>query len=108
CRDDVLVVGGVKLPALALEERLAGSASITDCAVLSVSLDGGRTTVGIAVVLAPGRGIADAQAELAPQLAAVAAMGVRLLAVDALPRRPGGKLDRAALLRLFLAQAGRP
>jgi acyl-coenzyme A synthetase/AMP-(fatty) acid ligase len=106
-RDDMLVVGGVKLAAGALEERLAGCSSITACAVLSVSLDGGRTTLGIAVVLAAGRSITDAQDELAPMLAQVSAMGIRLLAVGALPRLTSGKLDRTALLRQFLAQAGR-
>ncbi|MBA2963933.1 MULTISPECIES: AMP-binding protein [Ramlibacter] len=104
-RDDLLSVGGLKIGAAVLEERLARLPSLAAAAALSVQLDGGRTTLGIAVVLRPGRSVAEAQAELEPALADVAALGIRLLTVDALPRLPGGKLDRAALLRLFL-QAG--
>ncbi|MBA2963934.1 MULTISPECIES: class I adenylate-forming enzyme family protein [Ramlibacter] len=105
-RDDVLVVRGVKVACSLLEERLAGLASLAAAAVLSVQLDGGRTTLGVAVVLAPGRTLAQARAEIAPALADVAGLGIRLLALDALPRLTAGKLDRAALLRRFVERAG--
>jgi O-succinylbenzoic acid--CoA ligase len=104
-RDDVIVLGGVKATAGLLEQRLAGLASLAAGSVLSVQLDGGRTTLGVVVVLAPGRVLAEAQAQVQSALADVAAMGIRLMAVDALPRLSGGKLDRLALLRLFLARS---
>jgi long-chain acyl-CoA synthetase len=107
-RDDVIVLGGVKASAGVLEERLGGLASLAAGAVLSVQLDGGRTTLGVVVVLAPGRVLADAQVELERALCDVGHMGIRLIAAEALPRLPGGKVDRAALLRQFLARAGQP
>jgi acyl-coenzyme A synthetase/AMP-(fatty) acid ligase len=107
-RDELVVVGGVKVTASSLEGRLAGLAALTAVAVLSVRLDGGATTLGVAAVLAPGHTLADARVQLQPLLADLAGQGVALLAVDALPRLPGGKVDRAALLRQFLARAGRP
>jgi acyl-coenzyme A synthetase/AMP-(fatty) acid ligase len=102
-RDDLLVIGGLKVPAGFLEERLAGVPSLASAAVLSVQLDGGKSTLGVAVVLARGATPAQVQADLSRVLADVAAVGIRFVTVNALPRLPGGKIDRAALLRLFLA-----
>ncbi|RYY91317.1 MAG: long-chain fatty acid--CoA ligase [Comamonadaceae bacterium] len=104
-RDDVLVLGGVKVAASRLEERLAGLPAVEAAAVLSVRLDSGRATLGVAVVPAPGHAAATAHEQVRATLADVAAQGIALLTLDALPRLSGGKLDRPALVRRFLAGA---
>jgi acyl-coenzyme A synthetase/AMP-(fatty) acid ligase len=106
-RDDLLVIGGLKIVASVLDERLVGLPGVADGAVLSVQLDSGRSMLGVAVVLSPGGTLSHAQQELARVMADVAGLGIRLVAVDALPRLLGGKLDRAALLRQFLARVSR-
>jgi hypothetical protein len=77
--------------------------SVAAAAVQSVQLDGGRTTLGVAIVLADGRSAEHAQAQVSAALATVAGLGIRLLVLEQLPRLPGGKVDRPALLQRFLA-----
>ena len=97
--DDLVNLGGIKLPAVRLEEQIRGLLALRDCAVLAVRLDGGAVTVGIALAQEPGT-------EQAPQLRLLEqslqlGTGARVLFVDALPQLASGKVDRLALLRLF-------
>jgi acyl-coenzyme A synthetase/AMP-(fatty) acid ligase len=98
--DDLVNLGGIKVPAALVAEQLAGIAGIAESAVLAVVLPQG-SGVGIAIVLAPG---ATREAVVTAVQAAVQTGGATALAVaclPALPRSPGGKVDRQALLRIF-------
>jgi 2-aminobenzoate-CoA ligase len=102
-RDDLIVLAGLKVPASVLEEQLLALPSVAAATVQSVQLDGGSTTLGVAVVLAAGHDVAQARAQVGAALAGIAAMGIRLVVLDQLPRLASGKVDRSALLRRFLA-----
>lgn len=102
-RDDLLVLAGLKVPASAVEDQLAALPAVSAAAIQSVRLDGGRTTLGVAIVLAPGQTLDQAQAQVGAALADIAALGIRLVVLERMPRLPGGKVDRPALLQRFLA-----
>ena len=98
--DDLVNLGGIKLPAALVAEQLAGIAGIAESAVLAVVLPQG-SGVGVAIVLAPG---ATREAVVPAVQAAVhvdAATPLAVACLPALPRSPGGKVDRQALLRIF-------
>jgi len=99
--DDLVNLGGIKLPAARLEERIRGLLAVRDCAVLAVHLDGGAITVGIVLAQEPGQ----PQAPQLQLLAGALQLGTqaRVLFVEALPQLASGKVDRQALLRLLQA-----
>ena len=101
--DDLLNVGGLKIPSEQVQARVRAVPQVRDCAVLAVNLQQGAVTVGLALVAEPG---ADVQA-LLPQVRQALALSrgtaTRLIWVDELPRMPTGKIDRMALLARFHA-----
>lgn len=97
--DDLLVVGGLKVPASEVESQVSAMTGARDCAVLAVNLDGGAISLGIAVV-APGADRAAVRTKIAGlKLGATAA--ARVIFLDSLPMMGNGKPDRVALHRLF-------
>ncbi len=101
-QDDLINLGGLKIPAASVEAQLAGQPAIADCAAIAVMLQGGAVTLGLAVVLAEGRTLEEASAQVQSALKLGPGTAVRVLPVPALPRLPSGKLDRVALQRMFL------
>lgn len=105
--DDLMNVGGLKVPAAQLEEAIRRQPAVADCAVLAVTLDGGAVTLGVAVVLASRATAAEATPQVQAALQLGVPLAVRLLFLEQLPRLSGGKVDRMELLRLFgAASAG--
>lgn len=99
--DDLVNVGGIKLPAATLEARIREQPAIADCAVLAVHLEGGGVTLGIAAVPVPLSPDDAVLAQLQQALRSWPQAGARVLLLSALPRLAGGKTDRMALLRQF-------
>lgn len=97
--DDLVGIGGVKLPAAHLEADLLADAAVRDAAVLAVRLEGGAVTLGVALVLAEGVAPGEAAAIVGRALPMAAGLPVRVMCVAALPRLASGKVDRMALLR---------
>ncbi|HEY8050757.1 MAG TPA: long-chain fatty acid--CoA ligase [Ramlibacter sp.] len=98
--DDLIGVGGIKMAASVVEAKVRDLVKARDCAVLAVNLDGGATTLGIALVM----DAADRDAvrrSLAQGLNFGATVGARVLFLPALPRMGNGKVDRVALHRLL-------
>ena len=99
--DDLLNLGGLKIPASAVEAQLRGLPAVGDCAAIATMLQGGAVTLGLALVLAEGYTLEQA----APQVQAALNLGpgtsARLLPMAQLPRLINGKLDRVALQRAF-------
>lgn len=102
-QDDLVNIGGVKVPASRLEAGLRGQPAISDAAALAVHLDGGAVTLGLALVLTAGATRQQAEQQVAAALRVQSDVLLRLLVVQELPRLPTGKVDRQALLRLFRA-----
>jgi acyl-coenzyme A synthetase/AMP-(fatty) acid ligase len=100
--DDLVSVGGIKLPAAQFERVLLQQPGVRDAAVLAVHLDGGAVSLGVALVLQQGLSPEQAAAMLQDlPLGLPPHTPVRLLCVPALPRLAGGKTDRLALLRML-------
>jgi acyl-coenzyme A synthetase/AMP-(fatty) acid ligase len=102
-RDDLVNAGGIKLPAATIEMQVRNLVQPRDCAVLSVNLDGGQTSLGIALVVG-----ADAQRDalrqrIAEGLQLGATIGAKVIFLPMLPCLRSGKIDRVALLKLFEA-----
>lgn len=96
--DDLVNIGGIKLPAAQLEQRLRAQPAIADAAVLAVNLQG--VSLGVALVLAAGATQEEAAAQMQQALQVAEGTGVRVVFVDELPRmQTTGKLDRMGLLR---------
>jgi acyl-coenzyme A synthetase/AMP-(fatty) acid ligase len=100
--DDLVNIGGIKLPAAQLEARVRELCPGSDCAVLAVNLDAGAIELGVAVTGDPAVPTAALTARLERELIAGRAVGVRLIFVAALPRMTNGKLDRVGLQRLLI------
>lgn len=100
-RDDLVVIGGIKVPAARVEAQVRGIAQVEDCAVLAVNLEGGRTTLGIALV--PGGGVSRdvVRRDLGEKLQLGATLGAKVIFLDQLPRMGNAKLDRVRLHALF-------
>ena len=99
--DDLVNVGGIKVPAAEIEQRLRAQAGVADAAVLAVHLDGGAVSIGVALVAAPGVSADEAVARVQQVLRLGADAVVRVLVLSAVPRLASGKVDRMAVLRLF-------
>ncbi|MBE7369888.1 class I adenylate-forming enzyme family protein [Ramlibacter pallidus] len=95
--DELLNLGGVKVPTVRVEDALREQPAFQDVAVLGGSFAGGAT-LGIAAVLAPAAAAEDVLQAVRSVFGPDAAEAVRVLRVPALPRLPSGKVDRPALL----------
>ena len=102
--DDLINIGGLKVPASQLEQAIRLLDGVRDCAVLTLNLDQGAATLGIALVGDAGAPAAELAAQLQADLPIPGGVVAELLWVDELPRLPSGKLDRMGLLRLFKRQ----
>lgn len=98
--DDLLVVGGLKVPANEVESQVRELAQASDCAVFAVNLDGGAISMAVALV-APSGDRAVLRAKIERGLKLGVSTSARILFLDALPRMGNGKIDRVALHRLF-------
>ncbi|HEY8048211.1 MAG TPA: hypothetical protein VIE63_03490, partial [Ramlibacter sp.] len=100
--DDLVNIGGVKVAAAGIEAKVRELVHPRDCAVLAINLDGGATTLGIALVMeTPVRD--EVRRAIAQHLEVGATVGARVLFLPALPRMGNGKIDRVAIHRLFEA-----
>lgn len=99
--DELVTLGGIKVPAAQLEQQLRSQPSIADAAVVAVHIDEGAASLGIAVVAAAGADPAGVGEQVRAALQLAPAAAARILLVSGLPRLAGGKTDRMALLRLF-------
>jgi len=98
--DDLVIVGGVKAPAMTVESKVRELVAPDDCTVLAVNLDAGATNLGIALVMnAPDR--EAVRRAIAAGLDPGMPIGARVLFLDAIPRLKSGKVDRVALHVLF-------
>lgn len=96
--DDMLNVGGLKIPAFQLEER--GRQVLGGVDIALHNLPGTQPVMGVAVAA----GAANREtilARLRDELVPGAALQLQVQFVDALPRTANGKVDRAAVARLF-------
>jgi O-succinylbenzoic acid--CoA ligase len=101
--DDLINVGGIKVPAAQVEAQVRELVPVHDCAVLAINQDAGATSLGIALV-AGGTQPRDAVRQLLAQgLKLGATVGAKVIFLSALPRVQSGKIDRVALQRLFEA-----
>ncbi|HEY8361084.1 MAG TPA: class I adenylate-forming enzyme family protein [Ramlibacter sp.] len=103
-QDELVNIGGLKIPAAQLEATVRGQPGIADCAMQAVHLEAGRITVGVALVLQPGASVDAATRQLQQALPLAGSTVVRVMVLDALPALATGKVDRMALLRLFQAR----
>jgi len=102
--DDLVNIGGLKVPAWQIEDALERQPGIADCAVQAVHLEAASVTVGVALVLRAGTTFDEAAAQVQQAMPAFGNTVVRLLVLQALPVLGSGKVDRVGLLRLFQAQ----
>jgi O-succinylbenzoic acid--CoA ligase len=98
--DGLLNIGGIKVAASGVEQRIRAFTQVRDCAVLAVNLPDGAT-VGIVLVVEPGTQREQLARQFAQALGLGAATVARIVFVENLPRTTGGKVDRAALHRLL-------
>lgn len=102
-RDDLVAVGGLKVPARGLEEQVCALLDVPSAAVTGLRHPAGYE-LGIAVVTPAGMDRQAALTRLSKELALPGAVYTSVLFVDALPRTGNGKIDRVALAALFAAQ----
>lgn len=98
--DDLVNAGGIKVPAGKVEAQVRELVHPQDCAVLAVNLDGGATTLGIALVM-PEAARDEVRGVLARGLDLGTTIGAKVLFLPRLPRMGNGKINRTALHRLF-------
>ncbi len=99
--DDVILSGGLKVPALAVEQMLQQHPAVAEAAVLGVpDPEWGERVV--AVVPEPAPALADLRELVSPRQWAPRA----LVSVATLPRLDNGKPDRRALRRLAQQATG--
>lgn len=99
--DDLVPLGGRKVPARAIEDGIRSIAGVMDVAVCALRADADGAALGVAVV-GDGSATPDAiAAGIASGLDRSLATLVRFRFVAALPRTLNGKVDRVALGRLF-------
>lgn len=98
--DELVNIGGIKVPAQRLEAELRRQPAIADCAALAVQAEG--VTLGLVLVAAPGASEDEARLQAQQALQLPHPAQTRVVFVAALPRLPAGKVDRMALLRMFM------
>lgn len=99
--DDLVNIGGIKVPASKLEASACAQPAIAECAVLAVHLEGGSVTLGAALVAAPGATAAQATSQFRAAMKFGPETSAQVLVVSHLPRTIAGKVDRIALLQLL-------
>jgi acyl-coenzyme A synthetase/AMP-(fatty) acid ligase len=99
--DDLVNFAGLKRPAWEIEAQVRGHPAFQDAAAVAIHLAGGATTLGLAIVLAPGVAVEEGRRVLEQVLRLPAPAGVRWLFLSTIPRLASGKTDRMGLLRLF-------
>lgn len=104
--DELVNVGGIKVPAHRLEADLRRQPAIADCAVLVVQLQG--VMLGIALVKAPGASEEEAQAQAQEALQLPQRTQARVVFVREVPKLVTGKVDRMALLQAFASDREAP
>ncbi|MGI8576826.1 MAG: o-succinylbenzoate--CoA ligase [Nocardioidaceae bacterium] len=96
--DDVVISGGVNVPLAAVQERLAAMPGVEDCAVVGVPDPQWGDRVVAVVVAHPPPALADIRDFVAERLPREWAPR-HLVAWDALPMLPSGKIDKQLLRR---------
>lgn len=104
--DDVIVTGGVNVPAALVERVLAGHPSVRAIAVVGVPDDEWGERVVAFVQSRVHLAVEELRAFAADRLEA-AALPRSVVLVDALPMMPSGKPDKAALRSLVAADRSR-
>ena len=99
--DDLVNIGGIKVPAAKVEAEVRDIAQAADCAVLAINLDAGQTQIGIALVIDPRASRDELRKRIATELKLGASMRARILFLPQLPRMANGKIDRIGLHRMF-------
>ncbi|HVE53342.1 MAG TPA: class I adenylate-forming enzyme family protein [Ramlibacter sp.] len=98
--DDLVNVGGIKVPAAQFEAALRAQAGIADAALLAVNLADGAS-LGVAAVLREGVAFETGMKQVRDALRLDPGTTARVLFVQQIPRLPEGKVDRLALLEAF-------
>lgn len=98
-QDDMINLSGVKVPAVVLEGRIRAVAGVADVAVIAINAGAGRATTGFALVPVPGTDTPGLLHRLAQDVKLGHGFNVQadVVFLQALPRLPGGKVDRGAL-----------
>lgn len=99
--DNVILVGQEKVSAEDVEEAIAAVAGVLDCAVCAAR-DERYFEVPVALLVADGPAPVDAVRRHLRTVLSRAKQPVRYHQVQAIPRTPHGKIDRAATRRLVL------
>lgn len=104
--DDVVVSGGVNVPLPAVTEELAGLAGVSDAVAVGVpDAEWGTRVVACLVCAGPTPDLPAVRDRVAARLPRAWAPRT-VVRLDAIPRLPGGKVDRIAVRRLA-AERGR-
>jgi acyl-coenzyme A synthetase/AMP-(fatty) acid ligase len=99
-QDDLVNLGGVKVPATRFETALRAQPAIADAAVLAINLQDGAT-LGVAAVLREGVTVDAGMQQVRAALRLEAGISAKVLFVHSIPRLAEGKTDRIALLEAF-------
>lgn len=102
--DDLVAVGGRKLPARQIEDRIRALEGVADVAACALRSDASGAGLALAIVARPGTPQAAIARDLPAALDPELAHKVRFQFMPALPRLVNGKVDRVALAQGF-AQA---
>lgn len=100
-RDDLLVIGGIKVPSRELENAVCSIFDASAASVTALPHRAGGHDLGIAIVGPQPADFAAAMARLRDGLALPARATLSVCFVEALPRTANGKIDRVALGNLF-------
>jgi len=110
--DDVIITGGVKVEPRRVEEALTSIDAVAEACVVGLPDEQWGSVVAAAVVLEPGgqRGGSNRWDTAALRTMARGRLDgahtpKRVVALEALPLRPSGKVDRRAVARLIAAAA---
>ena len=110
--DDVIITGGVKVEPRRVEEALTSIDAVAEACVVGLPDEQWGSVVAAAVVLEPGgqRGGSNRWDSAALRTTARGRLDgahtpKRVVALEALPLRPSGKVDRRAVARLIAAAA---
>ena len=110
--DDVIITGGVKVEPRRVEEALTSIDAVAEACVVGLPDEQWGSVVAAAVVLEPGgqRGGSNRWDSAALRTMARGRLDgahtpKRVVALEALPLRPSGKVDRRAVARLIAAAA---